>query len=125
MSLVSQSIPEFRPIYKEKSEIIDDARRQVISYYLPSLIKMREWHLLFSINMDGVSMQTFYHNLKHRDNTLILIQDEHDHIFGAFCNEEWHMRNHFYGTGECFVFSFEKDDLDITVYHYTGANEKF
>jgi hypothetical protein len=51
---------------------------------------MREWKLLFSINKDGCSMQTFYKKLKQRDNTVLLIKDGKDRVFGAFCCEEWH-----------------------------------
>jgi hypothetical protein len=58
------SIPDFMPIVKDKSEIIDDGSRKQIAYFLPALIRMREWKLLFSINKDGVSMQTFYNSTK-------------------------------------------------------------
>ena len=46
---------------------------------------MREWRLLFSIAKDGHSMQTFYSNTKNRDNTVIIIKDDNDKVFGAFC----------------------------------------
>ena len=72
---MSISIPDFRPIAKNTSSIIDDAKRQIISYYLPSLVRMREWRLLFTPRIDGVSMQTFYAKAKNRDNTVILIKD--------------------------------------------------
>jgi len=53
-------------------------------------------------------MQTFYNNTRHRDNTVIIIQDMKDTIFGAYCCEEWKMKSHFYGTGESFVFKFDE-----------------
>jgi hypothetical protein len=71
------------------SEIIDEGSRKQIAYFLPPLIKMREWKLLFSISKDGVSMQTFFNNTKSRDNTLLLIKDQHDKVFGAHCCEAW------------------------------------
>lgn len=54
--LVSVCLPEFTPLMKDKSTIIDDANRKLITYFLPGLIRMREWRLLFSIDKDGVSM---------------------------------------------------------------------
>lgn len=81
------SLPEYKPISKEKSEIIDASKRQLISYFLPALIRMREWTLLYSINRDGVSMQTFYAKAKNRDHTVILVKDEHDVTFGAYSSE--------------------------------------
>lgn len=50
---------------------------------------MREWKLLYSINKDGVSFQTFYAYLKNRDNTVILIKDKKGKIFGAYMSEAW------------------------------------
>lgn len=85
---------------------------------------MREWKLLFSINKDGVSFHTFYHNLKNRDNTVILIRDQLGKVFGAYMCEEWHKTLHFYGMGESFVFHFDKITKRIAVHRYTGANEK-
>lgn len=84
---------------------------------------MREWKLLFSINKDGVSFQTFFATTRGRDNTVILIRDETKRVFGAYCCEEWHRSLHFYGLGESFVFSFDKNEK-ITVSRYSGANEK-
>jgi len=84
---------------------------------------MREWKLLFTISHDGVSYQTFYNNLKNRDNTVLLIKDLEGGIFGAYCTEEWKIRRHFYGTGESFVFKFDEEE-DIRVFGYTGLNQK-
>ncbi|CDW83732.1 oxidation resistance protein [Stylonychia lemnae] len=121
--VISASLPEFQTIMKNKSEIIDEASRKLIAYFLPGLIRMREWRLLFSINQDGVSMQTFYNLVRNRDNTLLLIKDLNDRVFGGFCCEEWRIRNSFYGIGESFVFYFD-DEEDIRVFNYTGANER-
>lgn len=85
---------------------------------------MREWTLLFTMNSDGVSMQTFYANTKNRDNTVLLLKDEHDHIFGAYCCEKWHSYLSYYGRGENFVFTFETDD-DIKYYPWGGEDEKY
>ena len=110
MYIVSMSLPEYVPITKEKSEIIDASKRQLISFFLPVLIRMREWTLLYSINRDGVSMQTFYAKAKNRDHTVILIKDEHDCIFGAYSTQFWHIQNGYYGSGENFVFTFVNED---------------
>lgn len=108
-------MPEFEPMYKEKSEIINDVYRHLIAMYLPPLIRMREWHLLFSINHDGVSMQTFYNNTHNRDNTVLLFMDDKDTIFGAYCCEQWHPSKYYYGLGESFVFTL-KNEEDIEAF---------
>jgi hypothetical protein len=60
---ISRCLPEFVPISKDPSDIIDKDMRAQIAKYLPTLVKMREWKLLFTINKDGVSYTTFYENL--------------------------------------------------------------
>ena len=67
-------------------------------------------------------MQTFYNQTRKRDNTVILIKDSSEKVFGAFCCEQWGISYHFYGIGESFVFEFEEDD--IRVFEYTGQNTK-
>lgn len=104
---ISYCLPEFHPISKDPSEIIDDIMRAQITYYLPSLVRMREWKLLFSINQDGVSFHTFYANTKNRDNTVLIIKDEKGKVFGGYLCEEWRKTMHFYGLGESFVFAFD------------------
>lgn len=98
--------------------------RAQIAFYMPALVRMREWKLLFSISKDGVSFNTFYLNLKNRDNTVLLIKDEYGKVFGAYNCDEWHKSLGFYGMGESFVFNFDQSDDRIAAYRYTGANEK-
>jgi hypothetical protein len=52
---ISRCLPEFVPISKDPSDIIDKNMRAQIAKYLPALVKMREWKLLFTISKDGVS----------------------------------------------------------------------
>ena len=87
---MSTCLPEFKPLSKNESDILDEAKRQLIAYYLPPLIRMREWRLLFSLNVDGVSMQTFYSRVKKRDHTVLIIKDENGYIFGSYCCQAWH-----------------------------------
>ena len=120
---ISRCIPEFVPISKDPSEIIDKGMRAQIANYLPSLVKMREWKLLFNVNKDGISYTTFYSNVKDRDNTVLLVKDTKGKVFGAYCSEAWRKVLHFYGLGESFLFSFDSNKR-ITAFNFTGNNEK-
>lgn len=60
---------------------------------------MSEWKMLFSIERDGVAFQTFYSQLEENENTVIIIKDEFDQIFGCFNAETWRLTNKFYGNG--------------------------
>ena len=67
-------------------------------------------------------MITFYSRTKNRDNTVLLIKDEQDRVFGAFCCQEWHQSLGFYGREDSFVFNFVDDDIHM--YRYQGKNDK-
>ena len=55
IAFISRCLPDFKPITINRSGIMNEAGIRLISYYLPPLIKMREWRLLFSIDRDGCS----------------------------------------------------------------------
>jgi len=65
---------------------MDGKMMSQIALYLPSLVRMREWTLLYTIAKDGISFTTFYANVKDRDNTVILIKDTKGKVFGAYCS---------------------------------------
>lgn len=120
---ISRCLPEFVPISKDPSDIIDSKMRAQIAKFMPALVRMREWKLLFTTAIDGISYNTFYANLKDRDNTVLLAKDTKGKVFGAYCSEAWHKTLHFYGLGESFVFTFN-EKKEIQIYSYTGMNEK-
>ena len=97
--------------------------RAQIAKYLPVLVKMREWKLLFTINKDGVSYTTFYENVSDRDNTVLLVRDSKGKVFGAYCCEAWKKTLHFYGLGESLIFTFD-ENKKIKAFQFTGMNEK-
>ena len=73
------------------------------------------------MTLNGASMITFMKLIKKEDMTLVIVEDEEGHKFGALCFEEWVARNNFYGTGESFVFTFHDSD-DCKVFTGTGNN---
>jgi hypothetical protein len=90
--------------------------------YLPSIIKTKDWELLFTPNKDGVSMSTFYDRTKDWKLTLIVVQDTTGYIFGGYCTEYWKQSTKFYGTGENFLFTF-RDGNKPTIFRWTGEND--
>lgn len=86
-TFISSCLPDFRPIRKHESKMMDVAAFHLLTMHLPPLIKLREWCLLFSIERDGTNLQTFYQNVEDRDNTVLVIEDEHSEVFGAFMVE--------------------------------------
>ncbi len=99
-----------------KSSILTERMRQYvlpaakiaqIRSALPDCMQYQNWSLAFDINHDGVSFYTFFHKVARYNPTLVLIQDTANNVFGIYASQHWHSAKEFYGTGECFVFSFK------------------
>jgi hypothetical protein len=112
------------PRKSEKSEILNDIMISGLVEALPSMIKMADWQLVYSLNRDGISMLTFFDKCKPHTNTFLVVQDFQGRVFGGYCNEPWKISSTFYGTGENFLFTF-KDPNVPTVYHWTGCDDQF
>ena len=69
-------------------------------------MRLNPWKLLYATSHDGVSMITFYENVKNYAGTILIIRDTNGSVFGGFANAPWKKGKYFYGTGETFIFSF-------------------
>lgn len=59
---------------------------------------------MYSSNIDGFSLRTFYNASKDCKSTILLVQDSVGSIFGGFLNEPWRPSSLNIGNGETFVF---------------------
>ena len=57
---ISKAMIKYIPKKTEKSEILSDIQISNLVENLPSMLKMADWSLAYSINRDGVSMGTFF-----------------------------------------------------------------
>ena len=66
------------------------------------------WHLLFSLQLHGSSLETLLNRAADRRDTLLVVRDSKGAVFGAFCAEPWARVRGYFGTGDCFLFTFER-----------------
>jgi len=111
------------PTCNGESVIMSDTQIMIIARLLPPLFRMREWSKVFSVDEDGVSLQTFYNNSKTYSNNILFIEDTNGYKFGAYNTEEWSIHKHFYGTGESFLFTFRDSAEDVEFYKWSGYND--
>jgi len=107
----------------DPSEILNEVRCNAIEAALSPSCRGHNWTLLYSLSRDGASMDTFFLKVQGHMETLILVKDSHEAAFGGFASKEWKICSHYFGSGESFVFSFEKDELKK--YDWTGKNNYF
>ena len=120
---ISKAMIKYMPKKTEKSEILSDIQISNLVENLPSMLKMADWSLAYSINRDGVSMGTFFQQCKDWRYALLVIKDTSGWVFGGFTCETWKKSTKFYGTGESFLFTL-KDGNDPEVYRWTGENDQ-
>jgi len=106
----SSTIPSHKhamiPKIQGESQILNLEQFTELINCAPELYQTLDWQLIYSTALDGTS----YHNLLRRTQneypTLIVIKDENDFVFGAYCSNELWFSDNFYGNGETFLYTF-------------------
>ncbi|XP_050391747.2 nuclear receptor coactivator 7 isoform X1 [Patella vulgata] len=81
------------------------------------------WTLVYSSEVHGFSLKTLYRNMQGLDSpVLLVVEDTTGHIFGAVVNCPLKISDHFYGTGESFLYTFYPE---YKVFHWSGENNFF
>lgn len=101
--------------------------------YLPATIRIGvgvKWVLRYTPKAHGISLQTLFFNCQGYDETLLLVQDAEEHVFGGFAAQPWELSTRFYGSGEAFVFSFGRlaagaAASEPSIFTWTSANSYF
>jgi hypothetical protein len=119
LSLDLECLPEIQG----ESEIlsIDDIQR--LSQFLPPRIIGTDWSLLFTTATDGFSLSTLYRKCTDTTSpTLLCIEDIKQNIFGALLSCPIKLHEHFYGTGESFLFTVKPE---FRIFKWSGENQHF
>lgn len=117
------------PILSERSELMEPFHIQQLSKNLISAAVGHDWMLLYSTFKHGMSIQTLYRNMtEYGDNPVLLfIRDTTLQSFGAVLSCQLKISEHYYGTGESFLFKFKPNTaeaiLELKVYQWSGEND--
>lgn len=94
--------------------------------HVPALLKEAcAWSLVYSTAQHGISLHTLYRSCSEVEGPLmIVIQDEHNRLFGAFSSDPIHVQTGFYGDGSCFLWKQKQTEtpVSVDVYKATGKN---
>ncbi|XP_026146210.1 nuclear receptor coactivator 7-like isoform X2 [Carassius auratus] len=111
------------PVLMDPSALLEDTHIEKLSTRLPARVQGYPWHLVYSTVVHGTSLKTLYRNLMDVDcPVLMVIKDMDNQIFGAFSTHPFRLSEHYYGTGETFLYSFCPE---IKVYRWMGENSYF
>lgn len=111
------------PDLSDPSEIFLEDHRKELCKNLPARAEGYPWSLIYSTSKHGFSLKTMYREMaKFETPVLLAITDTQGTVFGAVISCSLKISDHFYGTGESFLFTFHPN---FKCYHWTGENMYF
>ncbi len=120
-----QNTCKFIPKLNKKSDILSERQLRELHAYLPYYNQYKNLKLIYSTSKDGCNLKTFYQNGEDYRNSVLVVKDDDQNVFGVYASEEFRNNPHgFYGTGETFLFSFFKTER-IHVFNTSGLNDYF
>jgi hypothetical protein len=94
-----------------------------LSQSLPSILKFRNWSLAYSTKTCGSSTKQFFRLVEEIGPSVLVIKAaETGYIFGAFASESWRQERLYYGSGDCFLYTFQ-DSETLECFYATRKNE--
>ena len=120
----AEEVPDYIPKLIEDSHMLTNEHFLQILDYIPPSLKLRNWKLVYSNAIHGMSLNTIFTKCEEIGPNILVIQDFKGWVFGAFCSESWVRSQNFYGKGETFLFSFRKGKK-INSFTWTGKNYEF
>ncbi|MCI4395815.1 hypothetical protein PGIGA_G00196370 [Pangasianodon gigas] len=110
-------------VLMDPSTLFEDTHIEKLAARLPARVQGYPWRLAYSTVVHGTSLKTLYRNLGELDcPVLLVIKDMNDQVFGVFSTHPFRVSEHYYGTGETFLYTFNPE---IKVFRWTGENSYF
>ncbi|XP_074846717.1 nuclear receptor coactivator 7 isoform X8 [Carettochelys insculpta] len=111
------------PVLKHHSALLENMHIEQLARYLPARVQGYPWRLAYSTLEHGTSLKTLYRKSASLDNpVLLVIKDMDNQIFGAYATHPFRCSDHYYGTGETFLYTFSPN---FKVFKWSGENTYF
>uniref|UniRef100_A0A8C2IR27 TBC1 domain family member 24 n=1 Tax=Cyprinus carpio TaxID=7962 RepID=A0A8C2IR27_CYPCA len=115
-----------------RSSVVTETEMRVVWAWIPERFALFSPVQLFSTNIHGRSLFSFYSKVEGHDPTVLLLKTEDEEICGAFLSSDWAQKDcdekgfKFFGTEECFVFTLRPgmERFQRTVLQISGMSDK-
>ncbi|KAI9920601.1 hypothetical protein PsorP6_001919 [Peronosclerospora sorghi] len=111
-----------RPLLGHQSAFLTEKHMRFLWKKLPAYLKCNQMELIFTTRMHGWNFLSFFSRLENKGPTILVVEDEHENIFGAFCSASWKRSQMFFGNGRTFVFTLCPI---MKVYTWSGIDSSF
>ena len=119
-----QNTIQYLPKLDVPSEIFTPIQLKELHSKLPGYHQYTNLKRIFTISVDGCALRSFYTKCEKVNNSIIVVKDDEGNVFGAYASESFSPKFTFYGTGECFLFTFYKDNR-IQFFNSTEKNDHY
>ncbi|XP_074436925.1 nuclear receptor coactivator 7 isoform X10 [Larus michahellis] len=111
------------PVLKHHSALLENMHIEQLARHLPARVQGYPWRLAYSTLEHGTSLKTLYRKSASLDSpVLLVIKDMDNQIFGAYATHPFRFSDHYYGTGETFLYTFSPN---FKVFKWSGENTYF
>ncbi|XP_064412217.1 nuclear receptor coactivator 7 isoform X2 [Latimeria chalumnae] len=122
-SFCEDDTEDLLPVLVDDSVVLESCHVEQLAPNLPARTQGYQWRLAYSTAVHGTSLKTLYRNLAPVDSpVLLVVKDMDNQIFGALTSHPFKISDHYYGTGETFLFSFSPD---LKIFRWSGENFYF
>uniref|UniRef100_A0A7E4VDG3 Oxidation resistance protein 1 n=1 Tax=Panagrellus redivivus TaxID=6233 RepID=A0A7E4VDG3_PANRE len=115
-----------------QSQILDEFMIRQIAEILPPRAQGYPWVLIYNSEKHGFSLSTLFRKMEawvdEMSPILLIIRDVKGHVFGAMVSQAIRPSDHYFGTGECFLFRFTgkvPHTRELRHYEWAGDNQFF
>ncbi|XP_063091116.1 nuclear receptor coactivator 7 isoform X2 [Cavia porcellus] len=111
------------PVLQPHSALLENMHVEQLARRLPARVQGYPWRLAYSTLEHGTSLKTLYRKSASLDSpVLLVIKDMDNQIFGAYATHPFKFSDHYYGTGETFLYTFSPN---FKVFKWSGENSYF
>ncbi|KAM9060608.1 nuclear receptor coactivator 7 isoform 3-T4 [Megaptera novaeangliae] len=111
------------PILQPHSALLENMHVEQLARRLPARVQGYPWRLVYSTLEHGTSLKTLYRKSASLDSpVLLVIKDMDNQVFGAYATHPFKFSDHYYGTGETFLYTFSPN---FKVFKWSGENSYF
>ncbi|XP_025910362.1 nuclear receptor coactivator 7 isoform X2 [Nothoprocta perdicaria] len=111
------------PVLKHHSALLENMHIEQLARRLPARVQGYPWRLAYSTLEHGTSLKTLYRRSAALDSpVLLVVKDMDNQIFGAYATHPFRFSDHYYGTGETFLYTFSPN---FKVFKWSGENTYF
>ncbi|XP_045698703.1 nuclear receptor coactivator 7 isoform X2 [Phyllostomus hastatus] len=111
------------PTLQPHSALLENMHIEQLARRLPARVQGYPWRLAYSTLEHGTSLKTLYRKSASLDSpVLLVVKDMDNQIFGAYATHPFKFSDHYYGTGETFLYTFSPN---FKVFKWSGENSYF